>query len=125
MNNNHMKSILVLAASLLISVTAFAETDKSNNKKVMENESVALIENVNVLQLTGSVVDEKNKETLAGATILVDGKKYYSDLDGNFSINDVTPGKYQMVVELISYEPVLLEVNLHGNQNLNIGLLQK
>lgn len=120
-----MKSILVLAASLLISVTAFAETDKSNNKKVMDNESVALIENVNVLQLTGSVVDEKNKETLAGATILVDGKKYYSDLDGNFSINDVTPGKYQMVVELISYEPVLLEVDLNGNQNLNIGLLQK
>ena len=125
MNNKHMKSILVLAASLLISVTAFAETDKSNNKKVMENESVALIENVNVLQLTGSVVDEKNKETLAGATILVDGKKYYSDLDGNFSINDVTPGKYQVVVELISYEPVLMEVNLTGNHNLNIGLLQK
>ncbi|HHU41058.1 MAG TPA: carboxypeptidase-like regulatory domain-containing protein [Fermentimonas caenicola] len=120
-----MKSILVIAASLLISVTAFAETDKINNKKGKETETVAFIENVNALQLTGSVVDEKNKETLAGATILVDGKKYYSDLDGNFSINDVIPGKYQMVVELISYEPVSLEIDLNKNQNLNISLLQK
>ncbi|HBT86099.1 MAG TPA: carboxypeptidase-like regulatory domain-containing protein [Porphyromonadaceae bacterium] len=121
----YMKSILVIAASLLISVTAFAETDKINNKKGKETETVAFIENVNALQLTGSVVDEKNKETLAGATILVDGKKYYSDLDGNFSINDVIPGKYQMVVELISYEPVSLEIDLNKNQNLNISLLQK
>ncbi|MDD4777049.1 MAG: carboxypeptidase-like regulatory domain-containing protein [Fermentimonas sp.] len=120
-----MKTVLVLAASLLISVTAFAETNKSNNKKEKESESVALVENVNTLQLSGSVVDEKNKETLAGATIVVDGKKYYSDLDGNFFISDVTPGKYQMVVELISYEPVSLEVVLNKNQNLNIGLLQK
>jgi uncharacterized surface anchored protein len=111
-----MKSILVIAASLLISVTAFTETDKINNKKGKETE--AFIENVNALQLTGSVVDEKNKETLAGATILVDGKKYYSDLDGNFSINDVIPGKYQMVVELISYEPVSLEIDLNKNQKL-------
>ena len=120
-----MKSVLVLAVSLLISITAFAETDKSNNKKVKETEAVALTESVNALQLTGSVVDEKNKETLAGATILVDGKKYYSDLDGNFSINDVTPGKYKMVVELISYEPISLEVDLNNNRNLNISLHQK
>ena len=30
-----------------------------------------------------------------------------------------------MVVELISYEPVSLEIDLNKNQNLNISLLQK
>lgn len=120
-----MKTILVLAVSMLISVTAFAETEKSNNNKIKDNESVTLFESVKALQLTGLVVDEKNNETLAGATILVDGKKYYSDLDGNFSINDVIPGKYKLIVELISYEPVLMEVDLTKNQKLNISLLQK
>ena len=119
-----MKPILVLAVSILISVTAFAESEKSNNK-IKDNESVTIVESVNALQLTGLVVDEKNNETLAGATILVDGKKYYSDLDGNFSINDVIPGKYKLIVELISYEPVSMEVDLTKNQKLNIGLLQK
>ncbi len=120
-----MKSVLVLVASLLLSVSAFAGIDNNNEKKEKESKSVALVENVNALQLTGSVIDEKNKEALAGAAIVVDGKKYYSDLDGNFIIKDVKPGKHELVVELISYEPVLLEVDLYKSQKISIGLLQK
>jgi len=77
------------------------------------------------LQLTGSVVDEKNNETLAGVAIVVDGKKYYSDLDGKFTIADVKPGKYAVQVELISYEPVSMDVELTKNQELQISLQQK
>jgi len=120
-----MKSVLVFAASLLFSVSIFANTDLKNDEKVKETKSVTVVENVNALQLTGLVVDEKNKETLAGAAILVDGKKYYSDLDGKFSIADVKPGKYELRVELISYEPVSMEIDLTKNQNLHISLLQK
>jgi len=120
-----MKSVLVLVATLLLSVSAYAGIDNNNEKKEKESKSVARVENVNALQLSGSVVDEKNKEALAGAAIVVDGKKYYSDLDGNFIIKDVKPGKYAMIVELISYEPVSLEVNLSTSQNINIGLQQK
>ena len=120
-----MKSTLVLVASLLLSVSAFAGIDNNNEKKEKESKSVALVENVNALQLSGSVVDEKNKEALAGAAIVVDGKKYYSDLDGNFIIKDVKPGKYAMMVELISYEPVSLEVDLTKSQKISIGLVQK
>lgn len=120
-----MRSVLIFAASLLFIVPAFAENGSSNDEKVRETKSVALVENVNALQLTGSIVDEKNNETLAGAAIVVEGKKYYSDLDGNFTITDVKPGKYALQVELISYEPVSLEVDLTKNQNLHISLLQK
>jgi PEGA domain. len=120
-----MKSVLILAASLLISVSTFANGENSNEKKGKDSKSVTLVEKVNALQLTGSVVDEKNKETLAGAAITVDGKKYYSDLDGNFSISDVTPGKHKITVELISYEPASTEIDLTKNQNVNISLLQK
>jgi uncharacterized surface anchored protein len=120
-----MKTVLVLAASLLLSVSASAGTDNKNEKRGNESKSVTLVENVNVIQLTGSVVDEKNKEALAGATIVIEGKKYYSDLDGNFSIRDVKPGSYRLLVELISYEPVSMQVDLMKNERLHISLFQK
>lgn len=120
-----MKTVVVIATSLLFSLSVFAGSGDNNEKKEKESKSVALVENVHAVQLTGSVVDEKNKEALAGAAIVVDGKKYYSDLDGNFSIRDVKPGRYEMVVELISYEPVSLHVDLMKNEKLNISLLQK
>jgi len=105
------KSILIFASFLLLSVSAFANTEKNSEK------------NVETVQLTGSVVDDKNKEALAGATILVDGKKYYSNLDGDFSIPDMKPGKYQIKVEFISYKPVVMEVDVNKNEKININLL--
>lgn len=120
-----MKTLLVFACALFISVSSFASTDKNSENKSKETTSVNNVESVKSLQLTGSVVDNKNKETLAGAAIIVDGKKYYSDLEGQFSITGVNPGKYEVKVELISYEPYTMEVDLTQNKNLNVSLLQK
>ena len=118
-----MKSVLVFAFSLFVSLSAFATGN--NDEKIGEAKSAVRVENVNALQLTGSVVDEKNNETLVGAAIVVNGKKYYSDLDGKFIIPDVKAGKYALQVELISYEPVSMEVELTTNQELQISLQQK
>lgn len=120
-----MKTFLAFALLLIFSVSSFAGIHSKNNKNTKEIEAVSSVENVKVLQLTGVVVDEKSNETLAGATITIDGKKYYSDLDGNFSVIDVKPGKYVMVAELISYEPTSMVVDLTKDQNLNINLNQK
>lgn len=120
-----MRSVLMFSCALLISISAFALTDNNSEKKSKEAASVNRVENVKMLHLTGLVVDNKNKETLAGATITVDGKKYYSDLDGQFTIPEVSPGKYEITVELISYEPYMMEINLTKNQNLNVSLSQK
>lgn len=120
-----MKTLLILAISLFVTISVSADTDSKTNKKVYETEMVSTIENVNVLQLTGVVVDEKSNETLAGAIIVVDGKKYYSDLDGNFSVIDLKPGEYEMIIELISYETITLVVNPAKSQNININLHQK
>ena len=120
-----MKAVLVLATSFLISVSAFADSEIKNNEKVNETEVVSTIDNVNILQLNGVVVDENTNETLAGATITVDGKKYYSNLDGNFLVKDVKPGRYELQVDLISYEPITMVLDLSENQNLNINLHQK
>jgi YbbR domain-containing protein len=106
------KSILMLAVSVFLSVSVFADTNKNcgqNKEKVC---------------LTGSVVDDKNKETLAGAAVYVDGKKYYSDLDGNFFISDIKPGKYQIKVEFISYKSVVMEIDVDKDEKININLPQ-
>ncbi len=123
-----MKTVLVIGISLLMTTSAFANSNVSNKKEVKKSNETELVANVasrESLQLTGVVVDKKNNETLAGASILVDGRKFYSDLDGKFSVNDVKPGKYGIVVELISYEPISMQVDLSKNQSLNINLNQK
>ena len=85
-----MKTLLLIASSLLISFSALAGTKESKDvEKVSESQPNAPVEMVQTLQLTGSVIDKKNNETLAGAAIVVDGKKYYSNLDGDFSIEGV------------------------------------
>ena len=76
--------------SLIISLSVFGGADKSSDKATTESRSVEITESVQVLQLTGTVIDERNNETLAGASIVVDGKST-TDLDGNFAIADVLP----------------------------------
>ncbi|MDR1756491.1 MAG: carboxypeptidase-like regulatory domain-containing protein [Culturomica sp.] len=119
-----MKSILLIALSVLCSFSVLAETNAKSNKETAETKSVSVTENVQQIRLTGSVVDDKNKETLVGATLQVDGKKYYSDLDGNFCISDIKPGKHQIEVMLISYHPVTVEIDTKNQQEIKICLQQ-
>ena len=117
-----MKSILILATSMLLSVPVFAGANNENEVKTTT--PVSAVNDVKTVQLTGSVMDHKNNETLVGATVYVDGKKYYSDLDGNFCISDIKPGKYQVKVEFISYKPAVVEVDVNKNEKVNIYLNQ-
>jgi len=111
-----MKTIVTLAASVLLSVSVFANTGKEGH-----NETAAEVKTV---QLTGSVTDNKNNEALAGATLIIDGKKYYSDLDGNFAISNMKSGKYELKVELISYKSTVVEVEVNSNEQIRINLQQ-
>lgn len=61
--------------------------------------------------ISGKVVDNKTGESLAGVAIAIEGTdlKAYTDLDGNFSINSVDPGNYNLILSLISYKNSLVE----------------
>lgn len=120
-----MKAVLLLAVLLLISANSFANPDSKEVKRSDESVSVAPADAANVARIRGVVLDNKNQETLAGATIVVEGKKYYSDLDGNFTISGVKPGKCNLTVEMISYEPITLEVDLSENKAVKVGMMQK
>jgi TonB-dependent receptor len=76
-------------------------------------------------RITGKVIDAKTGETLPGATVLIDGtnKVASTDFDGNFSINNITPGKVTIVASYISYDSKkLLDVSVVANDVTNINI---
>lgn len=114
-----MKLFSTVLLSLLFS---FSATAGNESKKKSE---AAPEKKETELTIVGHVSDEKSKETLAGAIIYIDGKKVYSDLDGEFVLPVAKPGKYQIKVELISYETTELEVEIRDKKDLFINLSQK
>lgn len=119
------KLLFLLVSALSISLSLLADTDKGNVRKETGSNRVVVTESVNVSQLDGIIVDAENNETLAGASIVVNGDKYYSDLEGRFTIPNLKPGKQELTVELISYEMASVEVDCSSDQRITIKLLQK
>lgn len=88
--------------------------------------------------IKGKVVDEKTGETLPGAVVMINGTTTggNTDLDGNFSINNVAPGTYNLVCKLISYntknltgvivksgEPTIITISL-GTASTELGVVE-
>lgn len=56
--------------------------------------------------LMGTVVDQSTGEALPGAQVKINGldQTLYTDLDGNFEIQNILPGSYSIEISLISYQ---------------------
>ncbi len=56
--------------------------------------------------LTGTIVDESTGETIIGASVFIEGtvKGAASDIDGVYSVKNIEPGIYVLVVSYISYQ---------------------
>jgi hypothetical protein len=108
LKRNNMKKIIAIAfigAALLIGNQVFATGDMPANAAAKSS-------------VSGKVVDIKTGESLVGVAVAVEGtdQKVYTDLDGNFTINNIDPGNYNLVLSLISYKNSLVE-----NLKLNPG----
>lgn len=115
-----MEMLSTIIATLAVS-TALVTGNVSDKKNNVKDKETVKIENV----VSGTIYDNDNNETLAGATITVDGKKYYSDLDGKFSLPTPT-NSCEMEVELISYEPSKVIVNEQTDKKeIKVHLIQK
>ncbi len=57
-------------------------------------------------KISGKVIDRNTKEGIIGVNILLEGTYLgaVSDPDGYYSINNVTPGKYTLVVSMVGYD---------------------
>lgn len=60
-------------------------------------------------RITGTVVDKKTGEPIAGANVVIEGTTLgaMTDLDGFFSIINIKPGKYSVKATYIGYVPML------------------
>lgn len=77
-------------------------------------------------RLSGTIVDSKTGETLLGATIFIEGtsKGAAADFDGKFNINQVPPGKVNVVVSYVSYTTKKIEgVIIKANETTDINII--
>ncbi len=58
--------------------------------------------------LTGKIVDDAKNEPLIGVNILLKGTYYgaATDLDGKFTIQNITPGNYNITISFIGYKTI-------------------
>ncbi len=106
---NSKKTILVaLMALICISTGLFAQT----------------------ATLTGKITDPGNGEPLPGASVLLVGtyKGVSVDFDGNYVINDIKPGDYDIKVQFLGYETkIFTGITFKAGENkvLNIKLKEQ
>lgn len=92
-------SIAIVGLVLILSNNVFATGDEA---VVAANAKASI---------SGKVLDIKTGESLAGVSISIEGTniKVYTDLDGSFTVDGITPGNYNLVLSLISYKSSLVE----------------
>lgn len=97
--------LVLLAIGPVMAVTYNANHPATSNTPIPANNPVQSA------AITGKVIDNNSGETLAGVLVTVEGTtlKAYTDLDGQFSIAGMTPGKYNLILSLISYKKSLVE----------------
>lgn len=93
--------------------------------KEMEAAEVAKMTTTN---LSGVVLDNETGEALVGVAIRLEGSNQtvYTDFDGNFQIDNVVPGKYNVLSNYISYsDNKMKNVNVSGVNNVIRLVLKK
>ena len=118
-----MKKALLTLSFLAAVVFAFADNNGNSATKNKSNETVSANAAVSI---SGKVIDFTSGEALAGVEVAIEGstKKVHTDFDGNFKIDNVKPGSYNLIASYISYNKSFIEkLNVEKpNQELNIKL---
>ncbi len=81
-------------------------------------------------KLTGKVIDEKTKEPLPFVNITIEGTMLgaASDIDGNFVILNISPGKYKVKFQYVGFQSKLVEgvsISIDLTTRLDIALSEE
>lgn len=106
----------------IVSLIVFSMNVSAKDAKAEAKSEASAVSSVVVLK--GIVSDKTTNESLAGAVITANGQKVYSDLDGNFIINNLCEGKCTIKVSLISYEDKTLVIDTNESKKVEIKLNQ-
>jgi hypothetical protein len=116
-----MKKLSVLFVALSLCIASFAA---GNPNPEVKPTTVVTLAKADPNLITGKVIDKTTKEALAGAVIVCDDQKAYTDLDGNFTIRK-TKKASELSIRLISYSPITLKLNEIQDQCVSISLRQR
>ena len=113
-----MKRFLVTIALVSIIGLSFAAPEKKKEKK---NTTIT-----ELISIQGQIFDERTNETLVGVKVTLEetNQVTYTDLNGNYSFENLKPGDYMLTTSYISYESIkLIDLQLSKKKNhVNIFL---
>lgn len=78
---------------------------------VKANEPESVPAKAKTMQIEGVVTDHLTGEALVGVCLKIKGseKAIYTDLHGNFKMDGVSPGTYDIDIDYVSYKDVTLK----------------
>jgi hypothetical protein len=114
-----MKKIALVLWMGLCLVCNRADASDDKGKDAAGEEPVASY------SLKGKVYDPVCGEAIPGATVTVDGMKYYSDFAGNFFVSELRKGRHSIVVDFISYQSQTMDIDINTSREVNIELRQQ
>jgi TonB-dependent receptor len=86
---------------------------------------IAFHMNAQTGRIAGTIIDSKTGEPLVGATAMIEGtaKGALADLDGKFSINNVPPGKVNVIINYVSYTTKkITDVMVKAGEETNVNV---
>jgi len=110
-----MKALLLAAGIAFASISTYA--DSNTKKEVTSNAATTCIK--------GKVIDVTTGEALPGVEVNLEDyqKKAYTDFDGNFVIENIKPGGYDLEVSYISYKEIVRKVKVdNSSKDLRVEL---
>lgn len=110
-----MKKLVLSIALVTATVLSVVASNNSVNK-------VAVATKAAFTEIKGKVVDPTTNEALAGASVVVNGKKVYTDFDGKFKVTELAGKVCQVSVSMISYNSQTFEVQSTEGKELEISL---
>ncbi|MBN2613487.1 MAG: carboxypeptidase-like regulatory domain-containing protein [Bacteroidales bacterium] len=77
--------------------------------------------------LSGKITDAETGEDLIGATVVIQGtvKGTITDFEGNYILDNISPGKYNIVVSYISYDQQIFQVDISSGATTTLDVKLK
>jgi TonB-dependent receptor len=77
--------------------------------------------------VSGKITDEATGEGLIGANVLIQGttRGAITDLDGNYKLEGMANGSYNLVISYVSYEQVIIRADVKKGESIVIDLKLK
>jgi len=112
------RTFFILIVMLAFSLVGFSGDGKGEN-------STSKSAPATTITISGFVEDFTNSEKLVCAKIEIEelGKTLFTDILGNYQIEDIRPGTYTLKISYISYEELeMKKITVSDTKELNIQL---